>query len=485
MISHPKSGGVEDDEEVDFAALGSVSESTKQKLSPRPPRSPRPPNDQSHHDSRSPRVVEKIIQVVSEDQLNKQKELEQRSEAVERERDMYGEKLRVAEQIAEAEKAAKQELERRLEDMQRKLMGRSESVQELTGGVSQAPAGPSDAGALSLENYNFVTEPVIIEPAVVPGGGQSNMKETEAMVKEREAALVRIRERKRKAKKRSDNKLRAERERALKESNDIKEELDDLREVASDISQDKEQTEKKLARLKKKFERRIHALEQDKEELIEQFGIERDNMLDTIREQQQDMKLYEQICRTILSNKKMNQIMDKARWSDADEEWTLPFFKADGDSGDSSGGSQLPDIGCGKSGGPSPKATSVGAPGIAFPRNISSESKNCSPNNTSLPPAFGKKQSVSKSGDEDDYCEDKKGGRRGKEGDSLQLPEFNQRTLLSNNSSVPASARSEGLNSRDGTPVDGDKKKKKKKKDKSYDEEKAKQALAAALVRYI
>ena len=76
-------------------------------------------------------------------------------------------------------------------------------------------------------------------------------------------------------------------------------------------------------------------------------------MLDTIREQQQDIKLYEQICRTLLSNKKMNQILDRARWLDEDEQWALPFFKGDGSDGLEHGNARLPDIG---KEGPSPKA---------------------------------------------------------------------------------------------------------------------------------
>ena len=212
-------------------------------------------------------------------------------------------------------------------------------------------------------------------------------------------------------------------------------------------------------------------------------------MLDTIREQQQDIKLFEQICRTLLSNKKMNQIFEKAQWSADDDEWILPYFKADGDVGDNTS-SRLPGIG--KDAALSPKLPSTGmhlskwhistlficiftsgAPGIAFPRNISSESKNHGGGGSSLPPAFGRK---SRSGDDDD-------SKRSKD---LQLPEFNSRTTLpSTLPSGPLSARSE-VASRDSRndSGDGEKKKKKKKKEKPYNEEMAKHALAAALVGF-
>jgi hypothetical protein len=530
----------EEDEDggVDFASLGAVSKSAKKAKSPRAPASGSPSEGEGEQevDKRSPRVVERVVEVVVErvpaDQASKQRALEEHSQAVERERDMYGEQLRAAEEAAEAERAARLELTQRLEDMQRKLMGRSESIADMSesggggggsptavavtaagGGGTGPPAAVIAAAVVavdqsggemgSLSDYNFATEPAsgsdgfpavaeqgprpVPVPAVAPGvvgpgmlgQGAQMVVETEAVAKEREAALVRIRERKRKAKKKADNKLRAERERALKESNDFREELDDLREAAGDKEADREATDKKLVRLRKKFERREAALEQDKAELSEQFTIERDNLLDTVREQQQDIKLYEQICRSLLSNKKMNQILDKARWSEEDDQWSLPFFKGDKDGGfsdspDTANGSALPGI--------SPKAPVSGAPGIAFPRNVSSEAKNYGGGNgTSLPPAFGKKQvqKVSKSGDEDDAYADEKKSKK------LQLPEFSQRTTLPSAATVPVpvSARSEVNSSRDGTPAEGEKKKKKKKKEeKPYDECKAKQALSAALV---
>lgn len=36
-------------------------------------------------------------------------------------------------------------------------------------------------------------------------------------------------------------------------------------------------------------------------------------MLDTIREQQQEVRLYEQICRSLLSQKKLNQVQHTVR----------------------------------------------------------------------------------------------------------------------------------------------------------------------------
>ena len=471
-----------DENNVDFASLGAVSESSKKKLSPRPPRSPRAESE----DMRSPRVIEKKVEVIVEkipdEHLEHHKALENYSKAVEVERDKYGEQLRAAEEAANAEKQQRLELENRLNDLQRKLMGHQESGQDAPPGESIPVTLENVKGEINLSNYQFPSE--VVEETSCTNGVQAPSQPlvagSEAVVKEREAALLRIRERKRKAKKKADAKLRAEKERALKESNDIQEELDDLKDVVADASQSREQTEKKLTRLRKKYERKVGAMEADRADLLEQFGIERNNMLDTIRDQQQDIKLYEQICRTLLSNKKMNQIIDKARWSEEDDEWVLPYFKGDSDGGDY-GSSRLPDIN--KDSIVSPRAPSSGAPGIAFPRNVSSEAKNYSPSNSSLPPAFGKKQATSRSGDEDDgyssgHNNDKKSRKpKERDGEFLQLPEFSNRTVLPSAGSNQASARSEyaSRESRDNSPLEGEKKKKKKKK--AYDEAKAKQTL--------
>lgn len=463
------SDGKDDEDSVDFASLGAVSESSK-KNSLRPPKSPRAVNE----DPKSPRIIEKRVEVVVEkipdEHLEHHKALENYSKAVEQERDKYGEQLRAAEDLANRERQARLELANRLEDMQRKLMGHSESTRDLAasdGGVPDFSGGVAEESGMNLSNYNFPVE----DGAESPPKEKQSIVETEALAKEREAALVRIRERKKKAKKRADNKLRAEKERALKENSDMQEELDDLKEAATDSSQSKEQTEKKLLRLRKKYERKVAAMEHDRAELIEQVGIERDNMLDTIRDQQQDIKLYEQICRSLLSNKKMNQIIDKARWNEEDDEWTLPYFKADGDHNDGNQG-RLPDIN--KDAVISPRAPSSGAPGIAFPRNIPSESKNYSPSgNGTLLPAFNKKgPNVRNSGDDQDNHMPSINGKQKKE---LQLPEFSNRTTLPSTTSAQISARSDNRDSRDSSPAEGEVKKKKKKK--VYDEEKAKQAL--------
>lgn len=101
------------------------------------------------------------------------------------------------------------------------------------------------------------------------GDTMTVVAETEAVAKEREAALLRIKERKRKAKKKQEARQQAEREREQEQNNDIGSELEELRSTVS--AQNTEQTEKKMNRLRKKFERRIQAAENEKMDLIEVF----------------------------------------------------------------------------------------------------------------------------------------------------------------------------------------------------------------------
>lgn len=217
VTHHSPRGDSKEDDEVDFASLGSVSESSK-KHAPRPPRSPRLDLDEA----RSPRVVEKKVEVIVEripdEHLEHHRALENYSKAVEQERDHYNEQLRAAEVAVSVEKQQRMELAQRLEDLQRKLMGQTESTRDLNaadGDIPDYAGGVADETGVNLSNYNFPVE-------VAEGSPQKlGIIETEAMAKEREAALVRIRERKKKAKKKADSKMRAEKERALKEKNDL------------------------------------------------------------------------------------------------------------------------------------------------------------------------------------------------------------------------------------------------------------------------
>lgn len=130
-----------------------------------------------------------------------------------------------------------------------------------------------------------------------------------------------------------------------------------------------------------------------------------------------------------------------------------------------------------------------GVPGIAFPRNISSEVKNSGGGGTSLPSAFSKKPTVpalSRSSDKEDDeqhypsivnssrgvdSREERKQKKAKDHDRMQLPDFSSRTTLPSAGNVPISARTEDT-SRESSPSQG-LEKKKKKKDKGYDKGKA------------
>jgi kinesin family protein 3/17 len=319
-----------------------------------------------------PIVVEKRVEVVvdriPEEHANMHKALQDYSVAVEKERDLYSQQLTAAEQQMLEEKQQKLELAQRLEELQRKLVGRSESLQDLLS--STLPASFS-ASAMSP--------------------GSPILNETEAMRQERLEAEGRIQERKNKAKRRTDKRKMLESTRQQSENADVLDELEELRYSVENA----ELTEKKMVKMKRKYERKLQSLEEERQDLIQEFSEERENMLETIREQNQEMKLYEQICRAMLSEKKLRQVTEKARWNDDEDEWVIPYFKADitMPDGSSSTGNESTLPGIHKSVTPVPPSS--GAPGASFPRNAHMTSAG---GNTggSLPPA-GKSKSNSSS----------------------------------------------------------------------------------------
>lgn len=50
-------------------------------------------------------------------------------------------------------------------------------------------------------------------------------------------------------------------------------------------------------------------------------------MLDNIVEQEKDLKLYELICKGLLSEKDFKKIIDKCRYDEENDEWIIPFIK--------------------------------------------------------------------------------------------------------------------------------------------------------------
>ena len=48
---------------------------------------------------------------------------------------------------------------------------------------------------------------------------------------------------------------------------------------------------------------------------------------ESLTSQDQDLKLYEQICRQLLPDKELNRILEKSKYDEENEEWIIPFIK--------------------------------------------------------------------------------------------------------------------------------------------------------------
>jgi len=74
--------------------------------------------------------------------------------------------------------------------------------------------------------------------------------------------------------------------------------------------------------------------------LNSEFERERESFLETIREQNREMMLWEQVVRLLLPAKTITKIVEKAVWDDDLDEWRLPQIQRGGGSTGSSSGKQ-------------------------------------------------------------------------------------------------------------------------------------------------
>jgi len=151
--------------------------------------------------------------------------------------------------------------------------------------------------------------------------GQSNLQGRASVQQhgdccEQEAAQQRMRERKIKQKKKEDAKKRAEEERLMKEKED---------EVQRDqINGD---SDKIAAKIKKKYMKKLNAARAEIDDLHEEFQVEREELLESVREANKDAELFRQICISLLGETKLSKLIDKSRYDSDDEEWIIPLVK--------------------------------------------------------------------------------------------------------------------------------------------------------------
>lgn len=225
-------------------------------------------------------IVEKVIV----------KEVEVASKALLDERDMAHQQLKQREHDLAQERQMREELMQRMQQLQSHLMGSSTGG----GGMGNLEAG-NDQGQTVTNT------------------------ETPEQEEERKEAARRHKERRQKMKERRKQRQQEEMNRVVEEKQAMEEALEELRQSTQSSA---DQTEKKL---KKKYEKKIQALRSELDDAQDDFNYQRQQLMDTIKEQEKDCKLYEQICRSLLSEKEFKRMVEKARWNEDDEEWIVPF----------------------------------------------------------------------------------------------------------------------------------------------------------------
>ena len=175
------------------------------------------------------------------------------------------------------------------------------------------------------------------------------------------------RERLVKAKKKAEKKARLEMERMAKEKEAMADELSELRAMLEEGGQgvtgsdNQAQShvesvepvpssptridDSKLRAVKKKYDKRIRAMQRDMDDLQEEHHFDRERLLEELRQQAQDTRLYELICQSVLSDKELKRAVDKARWDEEESDWVIPYMKGKGRSdhgGHGHGNTMLP-----------------------------------------------------------------------------------------------------------------------------------------------
>ncbi|KAJ0393587.1 hypothetical protein P43SY_001146 [Pythium insidiosum] len=100
--------------------------------------------------------------------------------------------------------------------------------------------------------------------------------------------------------------------------------------IEEELRTAQETAQANLAAAKKRESRYKAKLEAARQEVIDlnnEFERERENLLDTIREQTKETKLLEQLVELFLPQNELIKVWERAVWSDDREEWVLPKIK--------------------------------------------------------------------------------------------------------------------------------------------------------------
>ncbi|KAE8900816.1 hypothetical protein PF011_g19253 [Phytophthora fragariae] len=233
----------------------------------------------------SARHVEVVVkEVIPDTHVKERDELRELNQTILNQRDRIGQELEQTQVAMEAYVREKEMLHAKLKKIESHILG-------------GASGSSSTRGSISAGN-DADSEVTLLKQQV-----------------EYRRAQIKLRE---KAKKQAKNEAMR---RALElEKQQVEEELKTAQEAA--------QASLAAARKKEaKYKAKLEATRQEIADLNSEFERERENMLDTIREQTKEAKLLEQLVELFLPQNELVKVWERAVWSEEREEWNLPKLK--------------------------------------------------------------------------------------------------------------------------------------------------------------
>ncbi|CAM9218014.1 unnamed protein product [Chrysoparadoxa australica] len=249
-------------------------------------------------------------QVIPEHVKEEKAAAENYARAMEDTADRLGKELEMQQGEALRERAAREDIASKLEALQHSVIGfASESGRRKRRKSADGAVGPEvdpeQASRLAPYMLNFHREQVPEEPEVMLARKTVEARKMQAKLR---------------AKKRKEAKLLAETKRAEEEKIEMEKEMTDALGVAHEEKSKVVKKYKKQAKQLKQAMEEIEALRQENER-------EREQVMSTVREQNRELSLWEQVVSAILPAKEISRIWERAVYNELDETWELPPIK--------------------------------------------------------------------------------------------------------------------------------------------------------------
>eukprot|EP01029_Cantina_marsupialis_P004566 TRINITY_DN1463_c1_g3_i1.p1 TRINITY_DN1463_c1_g3~~TRINITY_DN1463_c1_g3_i1.p1 ORF type:complete len:1366 (+),score=478.60 TRINITY_DN1463_c1_g3_i1:113-4210(+) len=218
-------------------------------------------------------VKKEIVEVVSKQHLAEQIALQNYSKAVEDQRNRMGDELQKKQNEVEKERIAREELGKKLAQLTKKVIGGSKN---------------SDT-----------------DPEVLLAQQQASYRRAQYRLKQR---------------KKAENRAKAKKEEMQRNQELLAANLQGMQDQVAE-------KDEMIEKMKLQHESTMHSMEEEIEDLQTEFENERSAFLDTIREQNRQMRLFEQLVNLFLTSKQLRRVFEKSVWDEDIEEWKLPKIK--------------------------------------------------------------------------------------------------------------------------------------------------------------